>query len=89
MSVNFENLTIGFHVLIISLMLAKFQANQRSIAMSSNKCYCHAPNPKRARHVNFYVLRLPFVKSFRLKGFSLFLFDVGRLLVGDLLRISY
>ena len=35
---KFENLTVGMHVLILSLMLAKFQENQRSIAMSSNKC---------------------------------------------------
>ena len=34
---KFENLTVGLHVLIISLMLAKFQENQRLIAMSSNK----------------------------------------------------
>ena len=38
LSVKFENLTIGLHVLIISFMLAKFQEDQRSIAMSSNKC---------------------------------------------------
>ena len=38
LSVNFENLTIRLHVLITSLMLTKFQENQRSIAISSNKC---------------------------------------------------
>ena len=38
LSVKFENLTIGLHVLIISFMLAKFQKDQRSIAISSNKC---------------------------------------------------
>ena len=38
-SVNFKNLTVRLHVLITSLMLTKFQENQRSIAMSSNKCY--------------------------------------------------
>ena len=39
LSVNFENLTIRLHGLITSLMLTKFQRNQRSIATSSNKCY--------------------------------------------------
>ena len=39
LSVNFENLIVKLHVLIISLMLTKFQENQRSITMSSNKCY--------------------------------------------------
>ena len=39
LSVNFENLTVRLHVLITSLLLTKFQENQRSIAMSSNKCY--------------------------------------------------
>ena len=38
LSVKFENLTIGLHVFIIFFMLAKFQEDQRSIAMSSNKC---------------------------------------------------
>ena len=38
LSVKFENLTVGLHVLIISFMLAKFQEDQRSIAMSLNKC---------------------------------------------------
>ena len=38
LNVKFENLTVGLHVLIISFMLAKFQKNQKSIAMSSNKC---------------------------------------------------
>ena len=31
LSVNFENLTVRLHVLITSLMLTKFQENQRSI----------------------------------------------------------
>ena len=39
LSVNFENLTVKLHVLITSLMLTKFQENQISVAMSSNKCY--------------------------------------------------
>ena len=39
LSVNFENLTVRLHVLITSLMLTKFQENQRSIAMLLNKCY--------------------------------------------------
>ena len=39
LSVNFENLTVRLHVLITSLMLTEFQKNQRSIAISSNKCY--------------------------------------------------
>ena len=39
LSVNFENLTVRLHVLITSLMLTKFQENQRLITMSSNKCY--------------------------------------------------
>ena len=39
LSVNFENLTIRLHVLVTSLILTKFQENQRSIAMLSNKCY--------------------------------------------------
>ena len=38
LSVKFENLTIGLHVLILSFILAKFQEYQRSIAISSNKC---------------------------------------------------
>ena len=36
---NFENLTVMLHVLITSIILTKFQENQRSIAMPSNKCY--------------------------------------------------
>ena len=39
LSVNFENLTVRLHVLITSLMLTKFQENQRSIAMLLNKYY--------------------------------------------------
>ena len=39
LSVNFENLIIRLHILIISLILTKFQENQKSIVMSSNKCY--------------------------------------------------
>ena len=39
LNVNFENLTVRFYVFITSLMLTKFQENQRSIVMSSNKCY--------------------------------------------------
>ena len=39
LSVNFENLTVRLYVLITSKMLTKFQENQKSIAMSSNKCY--------------------------------------------------
>ena len=39
LSVNFENPTVKLHILITSKMLTKFQENQRSIAMSSNKCY--------------------------------------------------
>ena len=39
LSVNFENLTVRLNVLITSLMLTKFQENQRLIAMSSNKYY--------------------------------------------------
>ena len=35
---EFENLTVGLNVLIISFILAKFQEDQRSIAMLSNKC---------------------------------------------------
>ena len=38
LSVKFENLTVRLHVLIISFVLAKFQKDQRSIGMSSNKC---------------------------------------------------
>ena len=38
LSVKFENLTIGLHAFIIFFMLAKFQEDQRLIAMSSNKC---------------------------------------------------
>ena len=38
LSMNFENLTIELYTFIISLMLAKFQENKKSIAMSSNKC---------------------------------------------------
>ena len=38
-SVNFENLTVRLHVLITFKILTKFQENQRSIAMSSNKYY--------------------------------------------------
>ena len=39
LNVKFENLTVRLYVLITSLMLTKFQENQRSIVMSSNKCY--------------------------------------------------
>ena len=38
LSVKFENIIVGLHVLIISFMLAKFQENKKSIAISSNKC---------------------------------------------------
>ena len=38
LDVNFENLTIGLHALVISFILAKFQEHQRSIAISSIKC---------------------------------------------------
>ena len=37
LDVNFENLTIILHVLIISSMLTKFQKDQRSIVMPSIK----------------------------------------------------
>ena len=39
LSVNFENLTIRLHVLITSLILTKFQEDQKLITMSSNKYY--------------------------------------------------
>ena len=39
LNVNFENLTVRLYVFITSLMLTKFQENQKSIVMSSNKCY--------------------------------------------------
>ena len=39
LSVNFENLTVRLYVFITSIILIKFQENQRSIVMSSNKCY--------------------------------------------------
>ena len=39
LNVNFENLTVRLYVFFTSLMLTKFQENQRSIVMSSNKCY--------------------------------------------------
>ena len=39
LSVNFENPTVKLHILITSKMLTKFQENQRSITMLSNKCY--------------------------------------------------
>ena len=35
---NFDKLTVRLHFLIISVMLAKFQKNQISVAMSSIKC---------------------------------------------------
>ena len=35
---NFENLIVELHVIIISSMLAKFQENQRLIAMFLIKC---------------------------------------------------
>ena len=34
LDVNFENLTIGLHALIIPFMFAKFQVDHKSIAMS-------------------------------------------------------
>ena len=37
-SVNFENLIVKMYILIISFMLAKFQEDQKSITMLSNKC---------------------------------------------------
>ena len=39
LDVNFQNFTFELHVLITSLILTKFQENQKSIAISSNKCY--------------------------------------------------
>ena len=36
---NIENLTFGLHVLIISSMVAKFQEDQRSIAISLIKMF--------------------------------------------------
>ena len=38
LDVNFENLNVGLYVIIISFMLAKFQEDQRSIAILSIKC---------------------------------------------------
>ena len=38
LSVNFENLTVKLHVVTIFFMHVKFQKDQRSIAISSNKC---------------------------------------------------
>ena len=38
LSVKFENLTVGLYVVIVSFILAQFQKDQRSIALSSNKC---------------------------------------------------
>ena len=38
LNVNLENLTIGLHIFITSSILAKFQVDQRSIAMLSIKC---------------------------------------------------
>ena len=38
LNVNFKILIVGLHVFIISFVLEKFQEDQRSIAMSSNKC---------------------------------------------------
>ena len=38
LSVNFENIIVGLHVIIIFFILAKFPEFQRSIAMSPNKC---------------------------------------------------
>ena len=38
LSVNFENIIVGLHVIIIFFILAKFLEFQRSIAMSPNKC---------------------------------------------------
>jgi len=36
--VNFENIIIGLHVLIIPSILAKFQEDQKLVAMPSIKC---------------------------------------------------
>ena len=38
LSVNFENLIVRLHVLIIFFLHVKFQEDQKSIAISSNKC---------------------------------------------------
>ena len=38
LDVNFDKFTIELHFLLISSILAKFQEDQRSIAMSSIKC---------------------------------------------------
>ena len=35
---NFENLTVGLYVFIISSMLVKFQENKKLIVMSSINC---------------------------------------------------
>ena len=37
LSVNFENLTVKLHVLIIFFMYVKFQEDKKSIAILSNK----------------------------------------------------
>ena len=38
LDVNFENITNGFHVFIISFVFTKFQLDRKSIVMSSIKC---------------------------------------------------
>ena len=48
LSVNFENLTVRLHVLIIFFMHVKFQEDQRSIAISSTN----------VKISNFYYLKL-------------------------------
>ena len=48
LSVNFKNLTVRLHVLIIFFMHVKFQENQRSIAISSTN----------VKISNFYDLKL-------------------------------
>ena len=39
LNVNFKNLTIGLHILIISFMLSNFQKDKKLITMSSNKSF--------------------------------------------------
>ena len=39
LDVNFHKSIIDLHFFLISFMLAKFQKDQRSIAMSSTKCF--------------------------------------------------
>ena len=55
LNVNFENLTIGFHILMISFVLEQFQEDKRSIAISSIKCLNFKFFLSKIMHLNNFI----------------------------------